>query len=165
MARTAEAYAALREDLEIALEHILAQRRDFVATRERAEADFDPADAMAWAAVGFTLHNLYNAIENYFLRVAKFFENEIEGSTWHRDLVNRMGHEVPELRPALLGRDQLEPFHELRSFRHTFRSLYERKLDPRRVRLAAENVAPAIEALEAGHRSFVACIDEIARAL
>ena len=71
--------------------------------------------------------------------MAKFFENQIEGSTWHRDLVNRMGHEIPELRPALLRRDQLEHFHELRSFRHTFRSLYDRTLDPRRVKLAAES--------------------------
>ncbi len=165
MARTAEAYAALREDLEIALEHVLAQRREFATMLDRAEADFDPADAMAWAAVGFTLHNLYNALENYFLRVAKFFENQIEGSTWHRDLVNRMGHEIPGLRPALLRRDQLEHFHELRSFRHTFRSLYDRTLDPRRVKLAAEHVAPAVEALEAGHQGFVASIDEIAGAL
>ncbi len=59
MARTAEAYAALREDLEIALEHVLAQRRDFATMFERAEADFDASDPMAWAAVGFTLHYLY----------------------------------------------------------------------------------------------------------
>jgi len=65
-----------------------------------ADAGFDSADPMAWSAVGFTLHNLYNAIENYFLRVAKFFENQIEGGSWHRDLVNRMGHAVPSLRSA-----------------------------------------------------------------
>jgi len=165
MERTAEAYRALQEDLEIALEHVAAQRREFVTTIERAQADFDPADAMAWAAVGFALHNLYNAMENYFLRVAKFFENQIEGSTWHRDLVDRMGHQIPALRPALLRHDQLQPFHELRSFRHTFRSLYDRKLDPRRVRIAAENVAPAVEALETGHRSFRAAMTEIADAL
>ena len=152
-------------DLEIAIEHVRSQRREFDATLERAQADFDPADPMAWAAVGFTLHNLYNAMENYFLRVAKFFENQIEGSTWHRDLVDRMGHQVPALRPALLSGDQLEPFHELRAFRHTYRSLYDRKLDPRRVRIAADYVAPAVEALETGHRRFTAAMAEIAEAL
>ncbi len=143
MARTAEAYAALRADLELALEHVLSQYEDLERTLRRAEADFDRADPMAWAAVGFMLHNLYNAIENY----------------------NRMGHEVPELRPALLPRDQLDPFHELRSFRHTFRSLYDRKLDPRRVRLAAEYAVPAVDTLKAGHRRFVADLDELARSL
>lgn len=165
MARTPEAYLALREDLEIALEHVRSQHEDLTRTIVRAEADFDPADQMAWAAVGFMLHNLYSAIENYFLRIAKFFENQIEGSTWHRDLVNRMAHEVPSLRPALLDRSALVAFHELRSFRHTFRALYDRRLDPRRVRLAAENAAPAMAALEEGHDRFVAALDEIARAL
>lgn len=123
------------------------------------------ADAMAWSAVGFTLHNLYSAIENYFLRIAKFFENQIEGRTWHRDLVNRMSHAVPSLRPPLLEPDELEPFHELRSFRHTFRSLYDRRLDPRRVRIAVGYADPAVAALEAGHKRFVARLEEIIAAL
>jgi len=165
MARTREAYLALREDLELALEHVRSQHEDLRRTIGRADAEFDPTDQMAWAAVGFTLHNLYNAMENYFLRVAKFFENQIEGSTWHRDLVNRMAHSVPSLRPALLDRSALPVFHELRSFRHTFRALYDRKLDPRRVRLAAENADPAMQALEEGHDRFVAALDEIAQAL
>lgn len=165
MARTREQYRALREDLVLALEHVDSQRADLEAMMSRATREFSEGDQMAWAAVGFTIHNLYNAIENYFLRVAKFFENEIEGATWHRDLVNRMAHEIPALRPALLGKEQLEAFHELRAFRHTFRSLYDRRLDPRRVRLAAEHATPALAALRAGHERFIARIDEIADAL
>jgi hypothetical protein len=114
MARTRDAYRALREDLELALEHVESQSAELETVQARARADFGPDDHMAWSAVGFSLHNLYNAIENYFLRVTKFFENQIEGATWHRDLVNRMGHDVPSLRPALLRKDELEPFHELR---------------------------------------------------
>lgn len=162
MARTAEAYRTLQQDLNLALDHVTAQHAEVQKTMERAEADFAPSDPIAWAAVGFTLHNLYNAIENYFLRIAKFFENQIEGHSWHRDLVNRMGHEVPSLRPALLDNDTLEPFHELRSFRHTFRSLYDRKLDPRRVRIAAEHAEPACIALAAGHKQFVHKLELIA---
>jgi hypothetical protein len=156
---------ARRVDLEVALEHVRSQHDDLQRTIDRAQADFDPADQMAWAAVGFMLHNLYNAIENYFLRIAKFFENQIEGSTWHRDLVNRMAHEIPSLRPALLDRASLDAFHELRSFRHTFRALHDRKLDPRRVRLATENAPPAMKALVEGHGRFVVALDEIAREL
>jgi len=165
MARTRDAYRALREDLELALEQVESQGVQFARMESRASTDFAPDDEMAWAAVGFALHNLYNAVENYFLRIAKFFENQIEGSSWHRDLVNRMAHEVPALRPALLDKRDLEPLHELRAFRHTFRSLYDRRLDPRRVRLAAEQVPPAVEALRRGHARFVEQIDEIASAL
>jgi hypothetical protein len=100
MARTADAYQTLKEELAMALDQVRSQRADLHRMINRAEADFDSADPMAWSAVGFTLHNLYNAIENYFLRVAKFFENQIEGGSWHRDLVNRMAHAVPTLRSA-----------------------------------------------------------------
>lgn len=162
MARTAESYLALREDLGLALEHVIAQYDELRKTADRAEHEFASDDPMAWSAVGFMLHNLYNAVENYFLRIAKFFENGLDGGAWHRDLVNRMAHEVPSVRPALLERTELAPFHELRSFRHTFRSLYDRRLDPRRVRLAAENAEPAIDALRRGHGRFVAQIDQIA---
>lgn len=165
MARTSESYLALKEDLELALEHVVAQHAELRKTLARAEHEFASDDPMAWSAVGFMLHNLYNAIENYFLRIAKFFENGLKGGSWHRDLVNRMAHDVPSVRPALLERGELEPFHELRSFRHTFRSLYDRRLDPRRVRLAAENAEPAMDALRLGHGRFVEQIETIARAL
>lgn len=165
MPRNPDAYAALEQDLDLALEHAVSQFDELRRMIARAEADFGPADQMAWAAVGFMIHNLYNALENYFLRIAKCFENQIEGSTWHRDLVNRMAHAIPGLRPALLARDDLAPFHELRSFRHTFRTLYDRTLDPRRVKLASEHADPAMTALRAGHERFVAAIRRIAAEL
>ena len=55
---------------------------DFQFIRENARKnremtgriDRNPAsDEYDYAALGYTLHNLYNAFEAYFLRVAKFF--------------------------------------------------------------------------------------------
>ena len=34
------------------------------------------ADEFDWAALGYTIHNIYNLIENYFLRVAKFLREQ-----------------------------------------------------------------------------------------
>ncbi len=36
----------------------------------------DPID---WGALGYTLHAVYGVLENYFLRVSKFFENTLPG--------------------------------------------------------------------------------------
>ena len=47
-------------------------------------------DEFQFAAFGYTIHNLYNAFESYFFRIAKFFENEIYQHEWHSSLVERM---------------------------------------------------------------------------
>ncbi len=85
-------------------------------------------DEFDWAALGYTIHNIYNLMENYFLRVAKFFENNIDQDAWHRSLIDRMALEIPGFRPALLKREDLEAIHDLRSFRHVFRNIYLGKL-------------------------------------
>ena len=55
---------------------------------ERIEAGAN--DELDWAALGYTLHNIYCAFENYFLRIAKFFENGLDQRFWHGELLDRM---------------------------------------------------------------------------
>lgn len=156
--RDALAYSALLEDLEVAIGHVRGQ---FEANRSMTErlasrpsgtpADTPDPDVIA---LGYTIHNYYNAVENYFLRIAKFFENHLDPSTWHRDLVNRMATTIEGLRPNLLTRDDLHHFHELRGFRHVFRSLYDSVLDPDKLALANRHVNPAHQAIQTAHESF-----------
>jgi len=58
--------------------------------------------SLDYAALGYTIHNIYCLMENYFLRIAKTFENNVEGDAWHRDLVRRMLIQVEGIRPAFL---------------------------------------------------------------
>ncbi|MEX2445274.1 MAG: hypothetical protein WD492_16875 [Alkalispirochaeta sp.] len=130
---------------------------------ERIEHGAD--DRLDWAALGYTIHNVYGVIENYCLRVAKFFENGLEGSAWHKELLHRMTLEIGTLRPALLTEDTYLLIDELRSFRHLFRNLYARPLDPDRTRLVQAKVGPAVKAFEDAHSAFVAKLEQIAAAL
>ena len=57
--------------------------------------------------------------------------------------------------------NQLEPFHELRAFRHVFRVIYDSTLDPRKLAIAADQVEPAIAALRPAHESYLAKLREI----
>ena len=61
-------------------------------------------DELDWAALGYTIHNLYNAIESYFLRIAKFFENALSPDTWHRDLIAWMTAQALTNRGRATGR-------------------------------------------------------------
>lgn len=160
----ADSYATLIEELELAAEHVSGQYEKFLEMRRRYESA-DAQDEMAIAALGYTVHNLYNAIENYFLRIAEFFENNLDNDSWHRDLINRMALSIEGVRPALLGRDQLESFHELRAFRHVFRVIYDSTLDPRTLAIAADHVEPAVGALRSAHESCLATLREIRNGL
>ncbi|MGA2975630.1 MAG: hypothetical protein ABSF77_10005 [Spirochaetia bacterium] len=90
----------------------------------------DPID---WGALGFTLHFAYGILENYFLRVSKFFENDLPPDRWHKSLVEKIALEIADVRPALLA-DEASKRHalDLLRFRYRFRNLYGEDLDPKK---------------------------------
>ena len=113
-------------------------------------------DELDWAALGYTIHNLYNALESYFLRVSRFFENDVPPSAWHRELVERMTIEIKGLRPRLLDRSLAQDIHELRAFRHVFRNIYGTRLNPDRIRMVQNRVPTTLAAFRSAHERFVA---------
>ncbi len=123
----------------------------------------DPID---WGALGYTLHALYGALENYFLRVSKFFENTLPGDAWHRSLVERMSLEVPGVRPALIDTDEARrDLVELMRFRHRFRNLYGEDLDPARTTAVQETASRILIRFPSIHDAFAQKVRLIAEGL
>ena len=120
-------------------------------------------DELDLMVLGACLHGLYNAVEAYFLRVAKFFENNIDDAAWHRDLLDRMRIDIPDIRPALIADGSLaERIDELRRFRHLFRNLYKTRRHHGKLRIVddcARNLAPDFYA---SHAAFVSWLRELA---
>lgn len=102
-------------------------------------------DEYQFAALGYTLHNLYTAFESLFLRVAKFFGNDIEKSEWHSVLLGRMTLDIEGIRPALIDLDFSNKVGELMSFRHLFRNLYKTPLVPQKVLFANQYAEKIVE--------------------
>lgn len=71
--RRSEEIEQLRSELQQDLHFI---RRNYKKNREMTERIRLSAedDEYQYAALGYTIHNIYNAFESYFLRIAKFFE-------------------------------------------------------------------------------------------
>jgi hypothetical protein len=115
------------------------------------------------AALGYSVHNLYGAIEAYALRIAKAFENHLDERSWHRSVVRRMAVEVPGTRPRVWSLELTEHVDELRRFRHAFRHIYDSGLDPRKLMIAQDHVEPAVEGVIAAHAVFVDELRELAR--
>lgn len=92
-------------------------------------------------SMGYQLHNFYGAFEQLFEEVARFFENQIDQSRYHADMIRRMQLEIQGIRPALLSAETAADLDELRRFRHLFRHAYAAELDPDKVAdLAAQAV-------------------------
>ena len=108
-----------------------------------------------WSALGYTLHTVYTAMENYFLRICKAFENNLPAESWHRELLQRMALEIPGLRPALLDRGTARALDQLRAFRHVFRNLYDDRLDPERLTILQRRAAPVRIAFQAAHARYL----------
>ncbi len=124
-------------------------------------ADQDP---MAVIAVAYTLHNLYTALEAYFLRVAKFFENNLDEGGWRHQLLSRMALDIPGIRPALLSGDMTEGLDELRRFRHVFRNLYKSRLQPERVAFVQRYAESVVRTFGDCHQRFVEWLDRLIEA-
>jgi hypothetical protein len=151
--RTADQIAQLQAELAQDLAFVVRNYRKNREMTARIETNPD-ADEFDWAALGYTLHNLYTAMESYFLRIAKFFENNLDTTAWHRSLVERVTLEIPGVRPAFLTEDDRLVVEELMRFRHLFRNLYKTPLVPEKLAYANRQAAAIDELITARHETF-----------
>jgi hypothetical protein len=81
-------------------------------------------------SLGYSLHNIYNALENCFKQISLSFENHVRDHTrWHRELFEKMFLDINPLRPAVLPEQVRSVLGDLLGFRHLFRHGYDFKLD------------------------------------
>ena len=105
-------------------------------------------------------------LENYFLRISKFFENSLSAERRHRDLVEKIRLDIPGVRPPLFTeeRDHQDAV-ELMRFRHRFRNLYGEDLDPEKTAEVQKRARSLIEKFPAIHERFRKKVSAIAEAL
>ncbi len=128
----------------------LAGQREIVAGDEQA------------IVTGYYLHNLYNAFENIFQRVAEAFENDVpDKAQWHAQLLRRMTLNIEGVRPRLLSDEAYQCLDELRRFRHLFRNLYTANLDSERLRLVWNEARRLQSLYRADIERFLAYLDQL----
>lgn len=92
-------------------------------------------------SVALNLHGFYTGLERLFELIARHVDRNLPvGETWHRDLLEQMAGEVPDVRPAVISRSNAHVLDELRRFRHLVRNVYTFNLVP-------EKIAPLIPSL------------------
>lgn len=118
-------------------------------------------DDLDYAALGYTMHNIYGVIENACLRVSKFFENGLSADGWHKDLLNRMLLDIPGTRPAFFTRSEFLVLDDLRAFRHVFRNLYGRPLDRERLMSLQKKTRAAMPMFRDAVRRYVDFLERL----
>ncbi len=94
--------------------------RQVVAVLEARSQGLEPSDAVRLESVTYQIHNFYNAVEDLLRLVATQFENQIaDTARWHQLILQRMTHEIPAIRPALLSQSSFEALKR-RSFKYRF---------------------------------------------
>jgi hypothetical protein len=163
MKRTFEDFSRLVSELESSLQDFeyAVQANERASQRIAAGAN----DQLDYAALGYTIHNIYGVIEGYCLRIAKFFENNIDPASWHRGLLDRMGLNIEGVRPALFSGEEVLVLHELRSFHHVFRHLYARPLDADKLELVQRRVPRAADVFRKAHARYVEILRRLGRAV
>jgi hypothetical protein len=125
-----EALATLRREMANDLTALTAVAQKIRTTPERLRAE---APAASLVVVAFEIHNYYSVSENLMRRVAVAFENALDPTEWHKQLLARMALDIPGIRPALIDAPLRASLDELRKFRHFFRNAYDRELDRAKV--------------------------------
>ena len=156
------------------IERLIAELRldsaridEAVATNSRAaqRINLGASDSLDYAALGYTIHNIYGIVENACLRISKFFENGLSPEAWHRELLDRMLLELPRTRPAFFLRDEFLVLDELRAFRHVFRNLYGRPLDEERILSLQAKVAVAVDMFQASVLRYTEFLKRLAESI
>jgi hypothetical protein len=71
------------------------------------------------------LCNSYTCLETIFFRISRLFENNLPADKWHKELLQKMRVEVPNIRKAVLSSESYLLLDELRRFRHFKRYYFE----------------------------------------
>ena len=152
----------LKADIRDELEKLSKLEKEFQAAYEMLDQDENQVPAYDRGAIGYMLHSFYNGCENIFRSIARFFENDVEPQTWHRNLLKRMKYEVEGYRPRVIDDNLFKLLDDFRGFRHKFRHSYSYELDWEKERLVAAKLPDASKLFHRQINEFLKAIDQIA---
>ena len=153
--------ALLKSDIRDELEKLYKLEKAFQGVQEKLSLDKHQVPAYDRGAIGYILHSFYNGCENIFRSIARFFENDVEPQTWHRNLLKRMKYKVEGYRPRVIDDSLFQLLDDFRGFRHKFRHSYSYELDWEKEKLVAAKLPDTYKLLHRQINEFLETIDQI----
>jgi hypothetical protein len=103
------------------LERVVARaERAIQAARNRPEDQDLYVDSAA-----LNLHDFYAGLERIFQQIVSTVDGNMpSGQNWHRELLQQMQSDLPDLRPPVLSPEVVNTLDEFLRFRHGLRNVY-----------------------------------------
>jgi hypothetical protein len=148
----------IRQDL-AELERVVERVERAVQAQRQATAEQD----LFLDSAALNLHDFYSGLERIFQRIASSVDQSVpSGSDWHRELLQQMTVEVPDLRPVVISTDVAGAVDEFLRFRHVVRHVYAFELDAERVERLASRLQPTFDDVKAALIAFAALLEGLA---
>jgi len=105
------------------------------AKRAMETARRNPQDADLYLdSAALNLHDIYSGFERLFRQIAATVDGSVPTSPeWHRELLEQMGLDLPQVRPPVLASSNIQILDEYLRFRHVVRNVYTFSFDSERV--------------------------------
>jgi len=117
----------LRAEISKSLQ-VLARIEDYITDFQQHKLNNLPGTDEAMI-ITQALTNYYTCTETLFLRISKFFENNLDKEQWHRSLLEKMTLEIEDVRPRVICESVYHGLLELLKFRHFSRYYFELDYD------------------------------------
>jgi uncharacterized protein YutE (UPF0331/DUF86 family) len=151
----------LKADIDDELSKINFLVQEFKNIEDKIELPPDQVSNYDRGAIGYLLHSFYNGCENIFRSIARFFENDLGPSSWHKDLLKRMKMEISGYRPKVIDDELYRLLDDFRGFRHKFRHTYTFELDWEKEQIVARKLLPVSLMMVKQIHAFLDRLDEI----
>ena len=125
--------AALAAELDAALPVI--DRIDRFYDQFQARQDATRQSTENAIIVSDVFVSFYTCLETAFLRISQLFENALDDSRWHEQLLRAMTRTIPSVRERVISDTSYAALSELRRFRHFKRYYFEFDYDWERLEL------------------------------
>ena len=117
-------------------------------------------------SVALNLHGFYSGLEKLFELIARQVDQNLpDGETWHRDLLQQMAQDLPDVRPAVIGQESAVMADEFRRFRHLVRNVYTTNFDPEKMARLMETLPEWWPQLHAELLAFADYLEALDRSL
>jgi hypothetical protein len=130
---------------------------DFVARGDMTRRS--TIDAIVIAEI---LTNYYTCLETIFLRTSEYFENNLNSTRWHQDLLEKMTLQIEGIRPQVISDEAAPNLEELLHFRHFCRYYLEFDYDWDRLDFVLKKFTRARPLLRRDLATFLAFLDQLA---
>lgn len=152
----------IKQRIEQELSEILAmllKTQQFIQQIQNPQAQ--PYQEAILNAIALSLHSFYTGIERIFEIIARFIDyREPTGADWHRQLLEQMSIDIPDVRLEVISQSTRLSLDEFRRFRHVVRSIYAYKLEIDPVLELANKTTTVYQQLEQELKQFLTDISD-----